>query len=534
MNYRTSDTTNLHLEKLIESDPEHVPHGKTIEFPVISPGGATCSSSSSIIRPIKILRKRPRTKQSSRQSDRLSARLRKSPELFVDEDSGFEDSAESIPIYTDYEDHQYRHKMRHLVVVLRSDDFAAGPLQLYLQLENDNNGIFAIEFWQEVERFREDYSTMEQSHLLETIDQMTTKFVLTDHGFELIPGMSEFGEYILDIDILECSSFPWSLRIVQRRCMEYLATGWQKYLSRDVKTFKNYIQIASEEKVELLEKRVKSAFHGDIPPLPQTPVRWPGSGKFRRITQSRPSTTMCVPISPRVSEFNTDLLTMGKRSKRSYKLIEQICRLRTKIVQNEEFLSDESDEDGQIQSHQLPKYLREPKLDMKTLAQNSAREYPMCGSVERPKMRVIQSAKKTSTPAYLKSPIRKNGVVYKRPNIRPKVLAECLRDPVHFEFFRRFAKAFNFERAVRFWKAVEEMKRVQDSKLRQTKIRQIVGQFFNKENGVGISGAIMTEILQNAPEKVNGSMLISAQACVLKALEDKWGAQYLATFPGKL
>ena len=28
----------------------------------------------------------------------------------------------------------------------------------------------------------------------------------------------------------------------------------------------------------------------------------------------------------------------------------------------------------------------------------------------------------------------------KRPNIRPKHLVDCLRDPVHFEFLHRFAK----------------------------------------------------------------------------------------------
>ena len=28
----------------------------------------------------------------------------------------------------------------------------------------------------------------------------------------------------------------------------------------------------------------------------------------------------------------------------------------------------------------------------------------------------------------------------KRPNIRPKHLIDCLRDPVHFEFLHRFAK----------------------------------------------------------------------------------------------
>ena len=64
--------------------------------------------------------------------------------------------------------------------------------------------------------------------------------------------------------------------------------------------------------------------------------------------------------------------------------------------------------------------------------------------------------------------------------LRPKHLIDCLRDPVHLEFFRRFAKTYHFERSVRFWKAVEVMKHIDDPKIRQVKIRGIVNQFFAK------------------------------------------------------
>ena len=42
---------------------------------------------------------------------------------------------------------------------------------------------------------------------------------------------------------------------------------------------------------------------------------------------------------------------------------------------------------------------------------------------------------------YVKQKINKNGITLKRPNIRPKHLIDCLKDPVHYEFFHRFAKA---------------------------------------------------------------------------------------------
>ena len=65
---------------------------------------------------------------------------------------------------------------------------------------------------------------------------------------------------------------------------------------------------------------------------------------------------------------------------------------------------------------------------------------------------------------------------------------------------------------MRFWKAVEEMRRVQDPKLKTSKIQQILKQYFSKENGVGVDGQILKEIYAAAPEKVTASMLISAQA----------------------
>merc|ERR1719447_383943 len=75
------------------------------------------------------------------------------------------------------------------------------------------------------------------------------------------------------------------------------------------------------------------------------------------------------------------------------------------------------------------------------------------------------------------------------------------------------------------------MKRVQDPKLKTAKIQQILKQYFSKENGVGVDGQILREILSTPADKVTASMLISAQVCVIKALEEEWGERYLATFP---
>ena len=55
------------------------------------------------------------------------------------------------------------------------------------------------------------------------------------------------------------------------------------------------------------------------------------------------------------------------------------------------------------------------------------------------------------------------------------------------------------------------MKRVQDPKLKTSKIQQTLKQYFSKENGVGVDGQILKEILTTPADKVTASMLISAQ-----------------------
>jgi len=224
---------------------------------------------------------------------------------------------------------------------------------------------------------------------------------------------------------------------------------------------------------------------------------------------------------------------MSRRTKRAYKLAEQTCRLTARQPQTASFLSDESDDEGFVRPKPKPIYLRTTKPDLKTLAEISKREYPRpeASMVTTKPVKRQQGKEKNHT--YMKETIRKNGVVIKRPMVRPKHLIDCLRDPVHFEFFRRFAKHYHFERSVRFWRSVQAMKDVEDPRLRQLKIKAIVNQFFSKgaATGVGFDGQVLREISSTPPDKVTVSMLISAQACVMKSLEDLWGETYLATFP---
>ena len=75
--------------------------------------------------------------------------------------------------------------------------------------------MYTLSYWQEVERFREAFSGMQQSDLILAMDSIMTKYILNDRGFNLIPGMKDYGIRMLDVDILSDLTFPWQLRLVQ-------------------------------------------------------------------------------------------------------------------------------------------------------------------------------------------------------------------------------------------------------------------------------------------------------------------------------
>ena len=167
---------------------------------------------------------------------------------------------------------------------------------------------------------------------------------------------------------------------------------------------------------------------------------------------------------------------------------------------------------------------------MKQMAGFSSRQYP--NSEPRPAKRttVIRKKERPKTPPYLKDTLRKNGALIKRPTIRPTNLSFCINDKIHYEWFKRFAKEKGFEKDVLFWKSVEAMKEIEDPRQQQAKIKSIISQYFPRGiNTLNTDGQIIQEILKlsNSPEKVSISMIISAQNCVMKSMESKYGEEYL-------
>ena len=41
------------------------------------------------------------------------------------------------------------------------------------------------------------------------------QYILNEKGFAKVPGMQEYAVELVDVDILECLTFPWQLRLVE-------------------------------------------------------------------------------------------------------------------------------------------------------------------------------------------------------------------------------------------------------------------------------------------------------------------------------
>ncbi|XP_065644592.1 uncharacterized protein LOC100213207 isoform X13 [Hydra vulgaris] len=115
---------------------------------------------------------------------------------------------------------------------------------------------------------------------------------------------------------------------------------------------------------------------------------------------------------------------------------------------------------------------------------------------------------------------------------KPRSFHEILTDSFQLDFFKQYLTKEKEETPLLFWIAVESMRtKSKDAMIRQGKTQAIVKRFFGSANQ-GKDLNCNAEVISQIPlaDKVTPAMLISAQACVAKSLEESWYSSYLATF----
>eukprot|EP00794_Sanderia_malayensis_P011320 gene11320-12506_t len=131
------------------------------------------------------------------------------------------------------------------------------------------------------------------------------------------------------------------------------------------------------------------------------------------------------------------------------------------------------------------------------------------------------------------APKRRSGE--SKPRLRkPSVFQEILHDPVQFDAFKKFLVKHEAESPLIFWQAVESMRtNTREAKQRQSRANGIFRRFFGPSANNGKALACNADIVKELSQmtKVTPAMLVSAQTCVARSMEDKWMTLYLSTFP---
>ncbi|XP_046843121.1 regulator of G-protein signaling 22-like [Xenia sp. Carnegie-2017] len=112
--------------------------------------------------------------------------------------------------------------------------------------------------------------------------------------------------------------------------------------------------------------------------------------------------------------------------------------------------------------------------------------------------------------------------------------SDILSDSTQLLWLKRFLSDHGVLMPLKFWQDVERMKtQSKDSRARQAKARAIVKQYFANIEDPCRSLHCQADIIRDIPliDHVTPAMLVSAQACVIRSLEEQWFYRYLATFP---
>ncbi|MBN3313234.1 SC16B protein, partial [Atractosteus spatula] len=175
--------------------------------------------------------------------------------------------------------------------------------------------------------------------------------------------------------------------------------------------------------------------------------------------------------------------------------------------------------------------LRHPRLAAQELSKNYRLFYtrkPFLASTKSKPVAASVFLKKTNLTF-----MKKGNSIVRRPSLRPRSLADVLRNPVNLDFFKRFLKAYNAHGALLFYQEVEKLRSVSKPRVLQARIVSIVNKFFSRHSDVEGFLQCDASIVSQIPKmrRVPLDVLFMAQDLVMKSLEARWFQQYQDTFP---
>ncbi|NXH11754.1 RGSL protein, partial [Bucco capensis] len=124
-------------------------------------------------------------------------------------------------------------------------------------------------------------------------------------------------------------------------------------------------------------------------------------------------------------------------------------------------------------------------------------------------------------------------VEVEKPSKRPRTFVKLLHNPAHLQYFRKFLKERNADRALQFWMAVEKLATETNPTTKGFLVNCTARNYFHAEipaeEQLDCHSPIIAEISE--AQEVNSSMLMTAQVFVQKAMEKRWFKEYQSLFP---
>ncbi|XP_068697043.1 regulator of G-protein signaling protein-like [Montipora foliosa] len=357
------------------------------------------------------------------------------------------------------------------LVALTGDKLAGGPLREYLEKTRNCEALKSVQLWEDAQQYLspvEDFGSFSKFHLAKTL---IATYIAPNSPRKIAMSPSVRDDLMR---LLPEGKGDSLLTSVVDNCIQAVALPWSEYIRLDEDHFVCTVGIRRKSETKAVnsktDQRRKAIFLGD------------SGSKFRALA-----------LAARVGVIG---ISLGQDDEDK----EEVEAL------NEEF--------------KIPS-LRDHVKALEELNAKKRRMSHFYGQASNHGEETPEAKKKT-TSTKMRTP-------------KPRSFNDILYEPAQMMGFKKFLSEKNGEVPLMFWQAVENMKgNCKDAKARQVRATSIARKYFiNIPTSAVEYLNCKAEIIRDIPtlDKVTPPMLVSAQACVARSMEENWYAEYLATFP---
>ncbi|XP_029201418.2 regulator of G-protein signaling protein-like isoform X1 [Acropora millepora] len=365
------------------------------------------------------------------------------------------------------------------LMVLTGDKLAGGPLREYLEKTRNKKALRSLQFWEDAQRYlspADYFGSFDKFHMAKTL---VATYIAPDSPRQLPISLPIRDDLMR---LLPGEKGDHLLTSVVDECTQEVVFAWSEYVRSDEDHFISSVTMRKKDGSKAAEVKAK---------------------KMRTKIRAEKERKAFFPV-----DINAE-----------FRALALAAQLGVNAIVGRD---DEDNEEAEAfnDEFKIPS-LKDHEKEMEVLHARKRRMSHFYGKTFKKGEDTAELAK-TTAPTKMKTP-------------KPRSFNEALFEPVQFTAFKKFLAERNAEVPLAFWQAVENMKtNCKDVKARLARAATIVRKFFINIPMSAVEYLnCKADIIRDIPtlDKVTPAMLISAQACVSRSIEENWYSQYMATFP---